>query len=120
MQMLGHKGSHFAPPPEKSESTPCVRRATRADVPEIVQLQTTCLPHFYLADPGPAFLRSFYSFVLHDPRGLLFVSEHDHKLAGFVAGFSDPAHLYERIASQRLRIFATASACLVRHPIAIA
>ena len=90
MQMLGHKGSDFAPPPEKSEATPCVRRATRADVPEIVQLQTICLPHFYLADPGPAFLRSFYSFVLHDPRGLLFVSEHDHKLAGFVAGFFDP------------------------------
>ena len=28
-----------------------------------------------------------------------------------------PSHLYDKIASQKLRIFATASACLVRHPI---
>jgi ribosomal protein S18 acetylase RimI-like enzyme len=115
--MLGHKGSDSASPSQTTESTPYIRRATRADVSAIVQLHTICLPHFDLVDPGPAFLRSFYSFVLHDPRGLLLVSEHDHKLAGFVAGFSDPAHLYDAIAFQKLRIFAAASACLVRHPI---
>ena len=85
-------------------------------MPAIVQLQTDCLPHFHLADPGPAFLRSFYGFLLYDPQGLLLVSEHDHRLAGFVAGFSNPAHLYERIASQKLHILATASACLVINP----
>ncbi len=85
-------------------------------MPAIVQLQTVCLPHFHLADPGSAFLRSFYCFVLRDPRGLLLLSEDDHKLAGFVAGFLNPAHLYERIASQKFRILTAASTCLVIHP----
>ena len=62
--------SNSVPPAQKSEPTPCIRRATPADVPAIVQLQTICQPHFHLADPGPAFLRSFYSFVLHDHRGI--------------------------------------------------
>ena len=117
MQILGHNVSNFTPLAQTSPSTPCIRRATPVDVPAIVQLQTICQPHFHLTDPGAAFLRSFYSFVLHDHRGTLFVSEQDHKLAGFVAGFSDPSQLYERVASQKLRIFATAFGCLARHPI---
>jgi ribosomal protein S18 acetylase RimI-like enzyme len=86
-------------------------------VPAIIQLQRISLPYFDLTDPSPAFLWSFYSFVLRDPNGVLFVSEHDHKLAGFVAGFSAPAHLFQRIASERLRIFGRASICLATHPI---
>ena len=93
------------------------RRAIQADVPAIVDLQTICLPHFYLPDPGREFLRSFYSCLLRDRRGLLFVSDHDGRLAGFVAGFFDPARLYRVIAPQRLRAFVAASGCLVGHPI---
>ena len=96
---------------------PSVRPARRADVPAIVQLQTISLPHFPLPDPGPAFLRAFYAFVLRDHRGLLFVSESNQALAGFVAGFSDPAGLYQNVSSERLRLFAATSACLARHPI---
>jgi ribosomal protein S18 acetylase RimI-like enzyme len=86
-------------------------------VPAIIQLQSISLPHFPLADPGPAFLRGFYSFLLCDPQGLLFAAEHDHKLAGFVAGLVEPGRLYRRIASERLHVFVAATACLARHPI---
>jgi hypothetical protein len=90
MHMLRHSREDSVPPPPKIVAPPIVRRATRADVPAIVQLQTISLPHFDLADPGPAFLRSFYSLVSYDHQGLLFVSECDHELAGFVVGLSDP------------------------------
>ncbi len=89
----------------------------RADVRAIVALQAVCLPHFYLVDPGRAFLRSFYSHLLRDRRGLLFVAEHDRQLAGFVAGFFDPASLYREIAPRRFRAIVAASPYLVGHPI---
>jgi ribosomal protein S18 acetylase RimI-like enzyme len=116
MQTLGHKEAGSAPLPDKSKSTPCIRRATRADVPEIVQLQTICLPHFHLVGPGLAFLKSFYSYLVRDPRGLLFVSEHDCRVAGFVAGFCDPSHLHQTIVSQKARVLAATAACMMRHP----
>jgi ribosomal protein S18 acetylase RimI-like enzyme len=96
---------------------PHVRPARRDDVPAIVQLQTISLPHFRLPDPGPAFLRTFYTFVLRDHRGLLFVSEHNSTLAGFVVGFSNSGCLYTNFASDRPRILAATWGCLVRHPI---
>ena len=117
MQMQDHQERLCAPQIQMNRPTPYIRGATAADVPAIVQLQTMCLSHFHLVDPGPAYLRNFYSFLLDDPAGLLFVSEQDHQLAGFVAGFSDPSHLHQRVASRRFRIFAAASACLVKHPI---
>ena len=100
-----------------NESICCIRRATRADVSAIVQLQMACLPHFYLADPGSVFLRNFYSFVLRDSHGLLFVSECNRKLAGFAAGFFASPHFHEKIALPRLHILTTASICLVSNPI---
>ena len=102
VQTLTHNPSHPLPWPQASEPVPAVRRAMRADVRAIVALQAVCLPHFYLVDPGRAFLRSFYSHLLRDRRGLLFVAEHDRQLAGFVAGFFDPASLYREIAPQQV------------------
>ena len=71
VQTLTHNPSHPLPWPQASEPVPAVRRAMRADVRAIVALQAVCLPHFYLVDPGRAFLRSFYSHLLRDRRGLL-------------------------------------------------
>jgi ribosomal protein S18 acetylase RimI-like enzyme len=117
MQTPGHNGSDITPPPRQGKATPCVRWATWGDISAIVQLHVISLPQFPLRDPCPAFLRNFYSFLLHDRQGFLLVSQYDRQLAGFVAGFSDPVHLYERFGSNRLRNFASVSACLVRHPI---
>ncbi len=103
--------------PPKPSPVPSVRRARRADLPAIVRLHCISLPHFFLTDPGPAFLRCFYSLVLRDPRGVLLVSEQDRSLAGFVAGFVDPASLYPVLPIGRFRFLATVATCLVRHPI---
>ncbi|MEN6458529.1 MAG: GNAT family N-acetyltransferase [Thermoguttaceae bacterium] len=116
MQMLGHNESDYAPPP-RSETAFGIRRAVRADIAAIVKLHAVSLPQFDLADPGPAFLRRFYSFVLRDPEGFLFVSEQSHAVAGFVAGLAHPVQLYQRVASGRFHIFACASACLISHPV---
>ena len=96
---------------------PSVRCATRADLPAIVELHAIALPRFFWEDPAPAFLRSFYSFALYDLEGWLFVSQHQGHLAGFVAGFSDPSHLFQRIATHKLRFFTSVVSCLVGHPI---
>jgi ribosomal protein S18 acetylase RimI-like enzyme len=95
---------------------PSVRRARRADLPAIVELHLISLPGFFLTSPGPAFLRCFYSLMLRDHRGLLFVSEQEGALAGFVAGFADPAYLYPKLPAGRFRLLAAAAGCLLRHP----
>jgi ribosomal protein S18 acetylase RimI-like enzyme len=75
------------------------------------------LPHFFLTDPGPAFLRCFYSFLLRDHRGLLFVSEQENSLGGFLAGFTDPARLYPKLPIGGFRLLAAAAVSLARHPL---
>ena len=118
MQTPGRNGSDFTRPPQKSGTLPHVRRAARCDVPAIIQLQRISLPYFDLTDPSPAFLWSFYSFVLRDPNGLLFIPRNTTtRWRGSWQGFSAPAHLFQRVASERLRIFGRASVCLATHPI---
>ena len=102
---------------QKNGAAHAVRQATQADLPAIVELQTICLPHFYLGNPSPEFLRTFYSCLLRDRRGLLLVSDHEGQLAGFAAGFFDPARLCQVVAPPRLRAVVAASGCLVRHPV---
>lgn len=101
----------------KSGIMPFVRCAKRTDLSPIVELHRISLPHFFWTDPAPAFLRSFYSFVLRDHEGWLFVSEHRGSLAGFVAGFANPARLFQKVAGAKLRLLFAAAACLTRHPV---
>jgi ribosomal protein S18 acetylase RimI-like enzyme len=103
--------------PQKPSPARSVRRAKPADLPAIVQLHLISLPHFFLTRPGPAFLRCFYSFVLRDRRGLLFVSEQEESLVGFAAGFTDPSRLYPKPPVGRFRFLAAATACLIRYPV---
>ncbi len=117
VQILASREAGSASPAKESESPPCIRRARRGDLSQIVRLQTICLPHFPISEPGPAFLRTFYSCLVRDPRGVLLVSEHDHKLAAFIAGYVGRSWLDERLATRKFHVCAAALACALRHPI---
>jgi GNAT superfamily N-acetyltransferase len=95
---------------------PSIRLARRTDLPAIVELHTIALPDFFLANPGIAFLRAFYSLVLRDRHGLLIVSEHNNCFGGFVAALTNWETFRQRLAMGRLRLLPTVAASLARHP----
>ena len=97
-------------------TTAAIRRAAKADLSAIVQEHVNSLPQFFLANPGPAFLRCLYSIVIHDPRGILLVSEQNGELAGFIAGFRDPIGLRAELSFDKPRLLTEAAACLLTRP----
>ncbi len=97
-------------------TTAVIRRAAKADLSAIVEGHVNSLPQFFLANPGPAFLRCLYSIVIHDPRGILLVSEQNGELAGFIAGFRDPIGLRAELSFDKPRLLTEAMACLLTRP----
>ena len=116
MQTLTTRGVTAVLRPPKTSSMPSVRTASPSDVPAIVRLHTISMPHFFWTAPTPAFLATFYRFVVHDKVGWLLISEQEGYLAGFVAGFPDPARLFQRIAAAKFRFFVAGAACLAKCP----
>jgi ribosomal protein S18 acetylase RimI-like enzyme len=101
---------------QQYNSAPAIRRGTPADLSAILDLHRAALPDFFLVNPGPAFLRVFYSLVLQDSQGLLFVSEHEGRFAGFAAAHTASERLYRLLAPSGLRYFAMFASCLAHRP----
>jgi ribosomal protein S18 acetylase RimI-like enzyme len=70
------------------------RPARHDDLARIVAIHQAAFPGFFLTALGPRFLYAYYRRVLDDPAGVLLVAEGGGGLAGFVAGYLEPASFY--------------------------
>ncbi len=80
-----------------------IRAATCGDFQEIVLVHQAAFPGFFLTQLGPAFLRAYYELIFQFHGGILLVAECDGKVAGFVAGFLNPAQFYRELSRRKLR-----------------
>lgn len=87
-----------------------LRPAMIRDVPGIVEVHERSFQGFFLTFLGRSFLATLYRGIIEDSGGLVFVSEIDNKVAGFVAGSLESAGLYRRLLQQRWWRFGIAAA----------
>jgi ribosomal protein S18 acetylase RimI-like enzyme len=93
-----------------------VRPLSRDDVPEAVAIHLAAFEGFYLATLGSAFLAHYYDRVLSYPAGVCIGAFLDDSLAGFAAGFIDPARFYQHLRAARLQLAIAALPALLRRP----
>lgn len=93
-----------------------VRPAALADLERIVAVHTAAFPGFFLTSLGPVFLRAYYRAVLDFDAGCLIVAESEGRVAGFVAGFSDPRRFYAGFRRRPLAFALAILAGLLRRP----
>jgi ribosomal protein S18 acetylase RimI-like enzyme len=106
-------GRHFG---NEGELASLVRRATPADLPDIVTIHQKAFSNFFLTRMGREFLRRYYNLVLNYRAGIVLVSERCGVLEGFACGFVEPPAFY-RLMWRNKRVFALpALAALIRHP----
>lgn len=92
--------------PESTSARPEVaqiRPAELTDLPAVARVHLASFPGFFLTALGPAVLRAYYRLVLEYEQGVLLVAESRAGLAGFAAGFVDPAAFYRRMAARKWR-----------------
>jgi ribosomal protein S18 acetylase RimI-like enzyme len=84
---------------------------TDRDVAEVASLHLETFPAFFLSILGRRFLRLLYESIVRDPMGVAYVSIDDRgQLLGFVAGVTQQAGFYSRLARERKWSFALAGA----------
>jgi ribosomal protein S18 acetylase RimI-like enzyme len=92
---------------------------TRRDLDGVVAIHRAAFPNFFLSFLGPRFLRVFYGFIVSEGIGI--VALEDGKLAGFVAGVSEPRSFYRRLVRRRFAQLALAiTPTVLRHPSTLA
>jgi ribosomal protein S18 acetylase RimI-like enzyme len=96
-----------------------VRPMSQRDLGAVIAIHRAAFPNFFLSFLGPRFLRVFYGFIVSD--GIAIVALADGKLAGFVAGVSEPRLFYRQLMRRRFVGLALAIAPIVlRHPSTLA
>ena len=93
---------------------------TLNDVDAVVAVHRAAFAGFFLTGLGSAFLRALYTSILEDPNGLVFISEADGRMNGFVAGATVSQAFYRRILLRRWWRFAAASVLPVLRSPAVA
>ena len=100
-----------------------IRVATQRDVDEIVAVHQAAFETFFLTSLGPRFLGYLYRGYLAHPSGIVLVGldpVHEGRIAGFVAGTTDPATFYGWLRrSHGLKMALAAAPALARRPIAV-
>jgi len=94
----------------------CLRAANLSDIGAIASVHEAAFAGFFLARMGRAFLCGYYRLVHEYPGGILFVSEADSGIDGFVAGFTDPSAFYAYMSRERIRLYGPALAAVLRRP----
>ena len=91
---------------------------TEQDVNTVVALHVAAFPTFFLTFLGPRFLKIFYAALVRDAGNIAFVAcEENGTLCGFVAGVTQQANFYGRLARSRKWSLAFASAgAVLRKP----
>jgi ribosomal protein S18 acetylase RimI-like enzyme len=96
-----------------------VRPMTQRDLGDVVGIHRAAFPNFFLSFLGPRFLRVFYGFIVSD--GIAIVALLDGKLAGFVAGVSEPRLFYRRLMRRRfVKLLLAITPAVLRHPSTLA
>jgi ribosomal protein S18 acetylase RimI-like enzyme len=96
-----------------------VRPMTQRYLGDVVAIHLAAFPNFFLSFLGPRFLRVFYGFIVSD--GIAIVALSDGKLAGFVAGVSEPRLFYRRLMRRRfVRLALAITPTVLRHPSTLA
>lgn len=88
------------------------------DIPLVVSVHLTSFPGFFLSFLGPRFLGLYYSQICASEDGIAFVQlDESGKIAGFVAGSSNPSGFYSRLLKRHWFGFAFASVgAIARRP----
>jgi len=93
-----------------------IRNLSFADVKDVVDIHLAAFPGFFLSSLGSAYLEFYYTLLLEYDGGLLLGIETDGPLAGFVAGFRDPARFYALLARSRRRQLIPLLKSVMRRP----
>lgn len=97
-----------------------VRKATEADLPQIVQVHLLAFPGFFLSLMGARFLQLLYRGFLTRPGGQVWVAvpvDQPSRVCGVVAGVWQPAGFFRQLLRQQWLAFALASlGPLLRRP----
>ena len=98
----------------------CVRIATEADLPQIVEIHRQAFPEFFLTRMGGPFLSLLYRGYLCDTSGRLLVACDEKapaKVLGFVAGTFQPERFFKELLRRQWFSFGLASIWpLLRQP----
>ena len=78
------------------------RTAHAADLKSVVRTHSRAFAGFFLTRLGPRFLLKYYRLILEHPGGILVIATDKEAVAGFVAGFSDPAGFYYAMKKGKL------------------
>jgi len=106
---------------KKADNPILLRPMLQEDIPLVVSVHLAAFPNFFLSFLGPRFLSLYYSQICASPDGIAFVHlDQFSKVAGFVAGSSNPSGFYSRLLKKHWFGFAFASlGAVVRRPIII-
>lgn len=97
-----------------------VRPAKAGDVPAVVDVHLRAFEGFFLSLLGPRFLKLMYEGFLGEPTGILLVGEERGKVAGFVAGTTQPEGFFRRLRNRRgLEFVRAAMPGLLRRPLRV-
>ena len=92
---------------------------TQRDLDGVVAIHRAAFPNFFLSFLGPRFLRVFYGFIIREGIGIVALA--DGKLAGSVAGVSEPRLFYRRLMRRRfVRLVLAITPAVLRHPSTLA
>jgi ribosomal protein S18 acetylase RimI-like enzyme len=106
--------AHLSDAKETANSN--IRRASKADLPEIVSIHERAFSQHFLSQMGSDFLIRYYQLVLTYHRGIALIGETGGLVNGFACGFVDPSAFY-RLMRRCGHTFVVPAACaLLRHP----
>jgi ribosomal protein S18 acetylase RimI-like enzyme len=89
--------------------TGTITEMTLDDVGDVADVHLRSFPGFFLTFLGNGFLRELYHNIVRHPSGLAFVFKTDDRVAGFVAGTTQPAGFYRSLIRRRWWRFALAA-----------
>lgn len=101
---------------ESPSAEAIIRSAKQADLPAIADVHVQAFPGFVLTRLGRGFLRQYYEAVMEFPDGILLVAESEDRVAGFVAGFTQPEGFSRHLRRRTLRLVPHILAGIVRNP----
>ena len=94
-----------------------VKNARKADIAEVVEIHQAAFPDAFLTQLGPGFLKSYYTLVLNDEKGIFLVATSSAcRIGGFVSGFTRPWEFYRMMLRNSWRFTIPVLLALVRQP----
>lgn len=96
--------------------TVLIREVTPSDLRKISEIHGEAFPGFLMTLLGPRFLQIYYRTVLDYSGGIFLIATIDKNLAGFVAGFQNPAGFYQLFNDRKRRAMLAAMLYVIVRP----